>query len=382
MVEANYFGGAQRIAINICDDWRQTNNRYSFLLINKFDAEHQMKTYLENNNINCIEVNLFLIRKIPSFRIARFLEVMMISFAFVRALTKFKIDLIHFHIFQGFYLIPLFRIIAFLRIPFLWTLHGDVDYPCSTMRTMLRVMKKINDKCIRFQITKVSQNTCLQLTKELMTVNKELIVIPNGIDLERFSYSKKARTTLRNSLKIPQDGILIGAVGRLEKEKGFDVLIKAFKSMPDMDIKNLVIIGEGSLNDEFDQLINSYHLSDKVMMVGAKDNIPDWLSAFDIFVQPSRGEGFGLSILEAMSVGLPVIASDVGGIPALLDNGKAGLLVHPESIDELVAAIYTLSIDKDLRQKYSSEATKRAQDYSASKMTDEYNQIYQSLITS
>lgn len=382
VIEANIIGGAQKIAFEISSDNKEEICDFVFLLINKSDNDHRTRRFFTSWGVCCVEVNLQLIRKIPSFRLARFLEKTIISFCFINILLKNKIGLVHFHICQLFYLIPMIRVLSLIKIPIVWTLHGDMNYPASSLLTILSLTRKIKDKNSYFCITKVSQNISENLTSEFVSIGIVPIVIPNGVKLTDYSFSEKSRDCLRNSLNVSQKMLLLGAVGRLEFEKGHDVLIKAFNRIPDYKNFKLVIVGEGSMFDELSRLILSLELSDRILLIGNKENIPDWLSAFDIFVQPSRGEGFGLSILEAMSVGLPIIASDVGGIPALLDNGKAGLLVPPESIAELADAIYTLSLDKDLRQKYSSEALKRAQNFSTSKMINAYKQIYQHLLLS
>ena len=116
-----------------------------------------------------------------------------------------------------------------------------------------------------------------------------------------------------------------------------------------------------------------------MFLVGAKNNIPEWLSAFDVYVQSSRAEGLSLAILEALAVGLAIVATDVGGTMDLLDNGQAGILVPPESPDELAKAIQQLVDEKETRETLASKAVEQAQNFSLMKMVESYQEIYQSI---
>jgi glycosyltransferase involved in cell wall biosynthesis len=135
---------------------------------------------------------------------------------------------------------------------------------------------------------------------------------------------------------------VLGAVGRCAPEKGFDVLIRALAELPDC---RLVLLGEGPTLPELTRLAEELDVAERVRFVGWVD--PPWTAAwnFDAVVVPSRVEGFGLVALEAMRAGIPVIASRVGGIPELIEDGSTGLLVMPEDPSALAAAIRQLAED-------------------------------------
>ncbi|MHA1268008.1 MAG: glycosyltransferase family 4 protein [Candidatus Helarchaeota archaeon] len=379
IIDATRFGGAQKIAFEISNYSQSTNNKFHFLLINRSDRKHQMVRLLEKSGIPFVESNTYNVRQIPSFRIARFIEAWQVAIHFIKAVVKFNISLVHIHIYQFFYLIPLFQLLRIFNLRFIWTLHGDVNYSIAVRRKINKLLKKMKNKNNWVQITQVSEHINRDLSAMWVNEGINQLVIANGIDLNKLSFSAQARKTLRDQMDITEKDILIGTVGRIEHEKGIDILINAFERLSEKKNIKLVIIGDGSLFEDFQALIKSKLLGENVFLVGAKNNIPEWLSAFDVYVQSSRAEGLSLAILEALAVGLAIVATDVGGTMDLLDNGQAGILVPPDSPEELAKAIQQLVDEKETRETLASKAVEQAQKFSLNKMLESYQEIYQSI---
>lgn len=198
----------------------------------------------------------------------------------------------------------------------------------------------------------------------------------NGVNIEKHTFCPKMRQNLRTELNVSENDLLIVSVGRLAKEKGHDLLIKSFKDIKkSLDNVKLLIAGKGPEKSALSQIADQID-PENIYLPGHIDEIQAVYSAADIYVQPSRYEGFGLSVLEAMSYGLPVVASKVGGIPELIQEDKNGLLVDPEDIPAITKKLLNLCQNKELRDKLGRTAQESSQNYSLEKMLEAYDSIY------
>jgi len=111
------------------------------------------------------------------------------------------------------------------------------------------------------------------------------------------------------------------------------------------------------------------------------DNVGDYLKAFDVLLHPSRHEGLGSILLDALDFGLPVIATDVGGIPEIIENGVNGFLVKPDAIDNICESILGLYSEGALMEQVAQANIEKAKSYTAVSMADKYVQIYQRILT-
>jgi glycosyltransferase involved in cell wall biosynthesis len=168
----------------------------------------------------------------------------------------------------------------------------------------------------------------------------------NGIDHTRFHRDRSRETQIRQRLGIADDEVVIGAVGRLETEKRFDLLIDAFASLqvarPGL---RLVIVGEGSLRNTLKAQVDRLGLGGVCRLLGQRSDIVDLHHAFNVFVQSSANEGAPNAVLEAMALETPVVATAVGGTAQLVRDGIDGLLVPAGKIDALADAINRVLTD-------------------------------------
>ncbi|MFZ2658162.1 MAG: glycosyltransferase family 4 protein [Victivallales bacterium] len=210
-----------------------------------------------------------------------------------------------------------------------------------------------------------------------LSTREDTVVVPNGIDLDKFNFNNGFRSQSRKTLGLSESDMLIFSAGRLSHEKGQSVLISAFRQAYKTN-KNLKlgIAGDGPLMQEIADANKDLIVSGIFKLYGHTDNIRLYLSAADIFAMPSFYEGFGLSMLEAMASGLPVIASDVGGIPEIVENEKEGFLVNPGDISALAARILDLGFSSDARSKMGSFGKTKSQGYSVQEMLRKYFELY------
>jgi glycosyltransferase involved in cell wall biosynthesis len=173
-------------------------------------------------------------------------------------------------------------------------------------------------------------------------------LIYNGVDLSRYDDQQPA-SDLRDQYGMEPGSRIVGVVARLEPEKGHQTLIDAWphvlRSVPDA---YLLVVGEGSLRDALEHRAATNRVAHRVVFTGRRDDVPAVTAAFDVAVLPSHREAQGLSILEAMALSRPVVASDVGGIPEMVDDGVTGILVPHDQPQALAAAIVRLLTDCEL----------------------------------
>ena len=170
-------------------------------------------------------------------------------------------------------------------------------------------------------------------------------LIYNGVDLTRYS-EPDICGTLHSEYPIPLGAPIVGVVARLEPEKGHPTLIEAWPAViaavPDA---HLLIVGEGTQRESLEAQVAAFGLESSVIFTGRRDDVPAVTAALDVAVLPSYREAQGLSILEAMALSRPVVASAVGGIPEMIDHGRTGLLVPPHDPAALAASIVRLLTD-------------------------------------
>ena len=172
--------------------------------------------------------------------------------------------------------------------------------------------------------------------------------IYNGVDLSRYDHTEPC-CTLPDEYGLEAGSQLVGVVARLEPEKGHPTLIEAWpqvlRAVPE---SYLLVVGEGSRRDALEDLARFHRVAHRVVFTGRRDDVPSVTAALDVAVLPSYREAQGLSILEAMALSRPVVATAVGGIPEVITDGVSGLLVEPHDPDGLARAIVRLLTDHPL----------------------------------
>ena len=194
------------------------------------------------------------------------------------------------------------------------------------------------------QLIAVSQASEAKLHREGRTV-VPISLIYNGVDLERYDHQDPC-CTLSEEYGMEPGSQIVGVVARLEQEKGHPTLLEAWpaivRAVPDV---YLLIVGEGSRRDALEAQARELRIAHRVIFTGRRDDVPAVTAALDVAVLPSYREAQGLTILEAMALSRPVVASDVGGIPEMVQDGVTGLLVPPHDAEALATAIVRLLTD-------------------------------------
>lgn len=193
-------------------------------------------------------------------------------------------------------------------------------------------------------------------------------IVLNGAPIS--SYFEKEAYNISDKARIIHVGSLIPL-------KNHELMINAASILKKKNVKfQMEFAGAGYLKDKLQETINNLHLDDCVKFAGLKDDISLFLKDADLFILPSKYEGVPMSLIEAMASGLPIIASNVGGIPDMIDSNENGILINPDA-SELAETISKLLADNYLRETLGREAVKKSKEFSSETMYKKYMELYQ-----
>ena len=268
--------------------------------------------------------------------------------------------------------------------------HVHTPFSQWQHKSFKKIPALIINTIVNFVVGNIFATNVLALTPSIKRhrIYKEFIlpskitVIPNGIDLSVFKYSKSERMKFRKKYNLSSNDIVIGNISRFTQEKGHEILIKAFSEVLKLNqfSLKLVLAGSGNLLNSMKSLAVELKIQDKVIFTEKFDEEDKIgiLSSFDLFVFPSYAEGFGIVLLEAMAVGLPIIASD---IPVLKDVGGNSLeYVHiqksEKTIINLAKSMDSLIKDKSKLIEMKEKSIQASKKYSIQIFWTNYKTLY------
>jgi glycosyltransferase involved in cell wall biosynthesis len=190
-----------------------------------------------------------------------------------------------------------------------------------------------------------SKRVAESLVRRRVVDGRRLVVIHNGVDLSRFRGSAETRDTTRSALGVEEDEFLWLTIGRLAEQKAYPDLIKAFSMHAEsVPRSRLLMVGRGPLQGVLEDLVHASGLETRVSILGFRDDVPQLLAAADAFVMASRYEGMANAAIEASAAGLPLVATDVGGMSELIDEEVNGYLVPPSQPHALASAMAKVAL--------------------------------------
>jgi len=257
------------------------------------------------------------------------------------------------------------------------TPHGHVFWgyfnKCKTACFILleRLTAKITDQIITLTEQEKQDHLRFRIAPE-----GKFRVIHSGVDLAAFSDAVTKAPAMREKLGIPPKAIVVGTTGRLTPIKGHKYLLEAAAliSRRNTDVF-FVFLGDGELATELSQMASSLGIKNMIFL-GWRQDVPEVMSVFDIFVLPSLNEGMGKVLVEAMALGIPIVASDVGGIPDLVTHNQNGLLVPPADVEGLIKSIDIFLDDSTKRMEMGERGKGVAAAYSVEMMIDKIDRLY------
>ena len=206
--------------------------------------------------------------------------------------------------------------------------------------------------------------------------SEKISVIKSGVDFDRYSGTAPVP---RGELNLPSDAVIVGQVAALTSEKDQQTFIRAIalmkKSIPNL---RALIVGEGPMRGELEDLVRELNLQDIVRLTGFREDSLQLLRSFDLFCLSSQEEGLGTSILDAMALGIPVVATRAGGIPEMVHDGVTGYLANPHDPGDLAKALIQAVRCKD--KSLCARAFKMAQDYDIKNTISKTENLYRSVL--
>lgn len=262
------------------------------------------------------------------------------------------------------------------------TPHGHVFYgynervPTYLFIVLERLTARITDKIITLTEAGIKEHV-----ERRIAPREKFISIHSGVDLAPHTELPPDPAAARKRFGLSPDCLVVGSVGRFEPVKGYDILLRAAGLLRTRQPKvQFLLAGEGEEAPHLKRLAEELQVDDRVFFPGWQQELPQVLSALDLFVLPSRNEGMGRVLVHAMAMGTPIVATRVGGIPEVLGEGETGLLVAPDDPAELAAAIERLLTDRALAGKIGEAGRRRASAYSADKMVADIESLYDTLL--
>ncbi|MBX7054539.1 MAG: glycosyltransferase family 4 protein [Pyrinomonadaceae bacterium] len=356
-------GGVERLLLEMSDKYQVEN--FDVAYCNLFcdeEGEGKFPTAIRQKGLDYIEISGKRVRDLPSM--ARNLR---------KILEYRQIDVLHLHMLQA-------TIVGGLAQMGTRTSTVVTKHYTDGLSRHAAWIKKLDHwstkraKCI-VAISDYVRQDLIQLGFN----SNKITVIHNGTDISEFDRN----VALVESSKAAElrDRVLIGSVGSLTERKGHNLLIAAMpRILESVPNAHLMIVGEGPMRAELEQLIDRNGLREQVALVGFRENVAPLLSEMDLYVHPSIHEPFGISILEAMAAKKCVVATSVEGVPEIVLEGITGVLVPPKNCSALSEKIVSLLQNDDQRLRMGEAGRRRVEEhFTIGRVVNEYQAIYKSL---
>lgn len=322
---------------------------------------------LENVKVHLVSVLEYPLFKYPPYTVSLASEILQIS-------QKFDLDLIHVH-----YAIP-HSVSAFLakmvtHVPYIVTFHG------SDVTLLGRDSSFLPINALSLEnsdgLTVVSKYLRKQV-QETLGIKKNISVVPNFVNPEVFSPVKPdiAQGRLNRQLVVIH-------VSNFRPIKRIQDLVEAMSIViKEAGNTRLVLVGDGPERQRIELLVKELDLQNHVLMTGFRSDVPEILRCSDVLVLCSDSESAGLTLLEAMSSGLPVVATKVGGTSEIVEDGRNGFLVTPRSPEELADRILRLNLNKKLRLRLGEEARRTVlEHFTVDRVVPMYEEAYRHIVS-
>lgn len=281
-------------------------------------------------------------------------------------------DLVHVQLFPAQLWVALAAMSLGKSAPLLFTTEQNTHNTRRDIRAFRPVDRRMYSRYDH--IAAISDGTRDAMIAYLPETANKVSVVHNGIDPRRFTESGSPEERSRLFPQVPVNASLLLCIGRLEPQKDFPNLLRAFAKVPDA---HLAIVGVGPLQAELEALARTVAVADRLHFLGRRDDIPALLRNADVYVQASKWEGFGIAAVEAMASGLPLVITDIPGLREVVRG--AGVRVPSGEPDTLAVAINTLLASPARRDALSRQARERSRAFSIAASAEAYGVLYEKL---
>lgn len=235
-------------------------------------------------------------------------------------------------------------------------------------------------KCMKKGIDNIMSNSYYSDRQIRNCLGNNIVtkVIYNGVDQEIYNFQSENRLSIRNKYGIKDYEIVIGTIANFRPQKNYKFLIESFKKwLVEFPDSRLICVGGGPLLDEHKELSKKLDIYEKIIFTGYSEIAANWFSAMDIFALVSIYEGLPNVILQAMSVGVPVISTSVGGCPELINNNETGILIESNNTTQFLEGVKRCILDDDFKEKIICNAKDRIrEEFDCSVMYKNYDNYF------
>jgi glycosyltransferase involved in cell wall biosynthesis len=292
-----------------------------------------------------------------------------------------KYDIVHAHSSKAGILCRLASKMAGTK-KIVYTPHGHVFYGYFG-HALTRCVILAERMAARFtdRIVGLTRAECDEWLRFGIGTTGQYAVIPSGLDFSAMQTGKHSGRDFKQEMGISSASTVIGSVGRFVEIKGYEYLIKAASELvKERDDLHFMIAGDGPLKNKYKEMIVSHGLEKKFHIVGWQENIYEIIRSMDIFVLPSLNEGMGRVLIQAMLLGVPVVATNVGGVPSVIAGG-AGVSVQPASSGAIARAVREILEDPVRLARMIEKARERVIiGYSSRAMVEKLDRLYRELL--
>jgi glycosyltransferase involved in cell wall biosynthesis len=239
-----------------------------------------------------------------------------------------------------------------------------------------RVAARWSDRLVTLTDREIEEHLALGIGRRA-----QFVTVPSGVPTAELRARAPGRAAARAALGLPADAFVVAALGRLVPVKGFDLLVEAIPAVvAAVPGTHALVIGDGPEEATLASLAERLGVRSRVRLHGPSSDVAAILAAADVLAAPSRNEGMGRALVEAMALGVPVVGTDVGGIPSVVGDDEAGRLIPPDDVPALAAALIELGSDPDLRAKLAEVARERAETFSTTVAEAKLLDVYAALV--
>jgi len=350
-------GGMERVIMDLCRYVDPERFRFSIcclsvrgVLADQMETEGVPVHYFQNQT-----------------RLARYFR----GFGLARLVSDSQVQVLHTHHTTAFVDGAIARCMA--RVPVLVNTDHCKLYPFPWRRVLLERLSSM----VANEVVAVSEHTRADLIRHEGIAPEKISVIYNGVNV-RLTRQDSAGE-LRRELGIPQTGIVIGAVARLEEQKGLDLLLRAVPVVLAQQPEAwFVLVGGGSREEALKELVAALGISHRVLFTGWRRDAVDLIQTFDCYVSSSNFEGMPMSMLEAMALAKPIVSTAVGGIPEFVRPGETGVLVSTRDPRQFADAILSVIATSGEAARLGANGKRLYETrFTAEAMAQQYGALYE-----
>ncbi|MBX7043754.1 MAG: N-acetyl-alpha-D-glucosaminyl L-malate synthase BshA [Ignavibacteria bacterium] len=370
------YGGSGVVATELGKALAKRGHEIHFI---SYAVPTRLGGFMDNIYYHEVEMNNYPLFEFPLYSIA-------LASKMVEVTRFHELDILHAH-----YAIPhatsAFLAREILRsethnamsIRFVTTLHGTDITLTGLEPSFLPTMKFSIEKADG--VTAVSKFLA-DKTNIQYKIDKHIEVIPNFVDIEKFKRKDDEQTNCFKKNFAPNNEKILIHISNFRALKRVQDVIKIYDEVRKKVDSKLILVGDGPDRSDCELLVRELEIADHVRFMGKQDALVELLSISDIFIMPSQSESFGLSALEAMSCGVPVISSSVGGLPELNLHRETGFISEIGDVERMAKYAVDLLSDPRRYEVMSKNARKRAEDFSEEKVVPMYEEFYERIVAS